>query len=116
MEFYGRQDSLDLLNKRSDAFSKGYRQNLAIIGPELIGKTALLKHWLSKYCDNHIVAVYIEVRPEEINTFGERFIGSLFFSFLKNSHSGLKDDTAFLLERCYTYMNRAYQKNNSDFP
>lgn len=104
MEFYGRQDLLELLNKRADAFSKGYRQNLAIVGTELIGKTTLLKHWLSKYCDNRIVAVYIEARLEEANTFGERFIRSLFFSFLKDSHNGLKDDVVFLLERCAKYI------------
>ena len=66
MEFYGRQDLLELLNKRSDALSKGYRQNMAIIGAELIGKTSLLKHWLSQYCDTRIVTVYIEIRHEEI--------------------------------------------------
>src|SRR3989339_252459 len=104
MEFYGRQDLLELLNKRSDALSKGYRQNMAIIGAELIGKTSLLKHWLSQYCDTRIVTVYIEIRHEEANSFGERFIGNLFFSFLKNSHNGLKDDIVFLLERCAKYI------------
>ena len=95
---------LELLNKRADALSDGYRQNLAIIGAELIGKTSLLKHWLSKYCDNHIVAVYIEIRREEMSSFGERFIGNLLFSFLKNSHSALKDDLIFLLEKCEKYI------------
>ena len=104
MEFYGRQDLLELLNKRADALSDGYRQNLAIIGAELIGKTSLLKHWLSKYCDNHIVAVYIEIRQEEMSSFGERFIGNLSLSFLKNSHSALKDDLIFLLEKCEKYI------------
>ena len=104
MEFYGRQDLLELLNKRSEALSKGYRQNMAIIGAELIGKTSLLKHWLSQYCDTRVVTVYIEIRHEEANSFRERFIGNLFFSFLKNSHSGLKDDMAFLLERCAKYI------------
>ena len=104
MEFYGRQDLLELLNKRSDALSKGYRQNMAIIGAELIGKTSLLKHWLSQYCDTRIVTVYIEIRHEEANSFGERFVGNLFFSFLKNSHNGLKDDIVFLLERCAKYI------------
>lgn len=104
MEFYGRQDLLELLNKRADALSGGYRQNLAIIGTELMGKTSLLKHWLSKYCDNRIVTVYIEIRQEEVSSFGERFIGNLLLSFLKNSHSALKDDIIFLLEKCEKYI------------
>src|SRR3989338_6127507 len=35
---------------------------------------------------------------------GGIFAGNLFFSFLKNSHNGLKDDIVFLLERCAKYI------------
>ena len=104
MEFYGRQDILAFLDKRADALSKGYRQNIAIIGDELIGKTFFLHYWLSRYCNNYIVPVYLEAVPEEIHSFAERFIASLLFSFLKNSQIALREDIGYLLEKSAHYI------------
>lgn len=104
MEFFGRQDILSLLDKRVSSLSKGYRQNIAIIGEELIGKTYLIKHWLSRYCDNYIVPIYIEIKPQETFAFVEKFIGTFLFSFLKNSQIELRDDIDFLIGKAENYI------------
>lgn len=106
MEFYGRQDILESLDKRASGLHKGYRQNIAILGGELIGKTTLIKHWLSKYCDNFTLPVYIEVEPRELSSFLEKFIGTMLFSFLKNSQAHLKDDINFLIDKSRRYIPR----------
>lgn len=106
MKFYGRQDITDLLIKRADAFSKGYRQNIAITGDELIGKSSLIKNWLSEYCNNYIVPVYVDMATGELRHFAERFIASLLFSFLKNSQDGLKGDIGYLLDKASKYIPR----------
>ena len=107
MEFYGRQDILSILDKRANGLSKGYRQNIAIIGDELIGKTCLIKHWLSRHCDALTVCVYIEVKPQEAVVFLKKFVGILFYAFLENSAITLKDDDIdFLIEKSERYIPR----------
>ena len=104
MEFYGRQDILSILDKRANGLSKGYRQNIAIIGAELIGKTCLIKYWLSRYCDSHTVCVYIEVSPQAAGIFLKKFIGTLLYAFLENSALALKDDDiVFLIKKSERY-------------
>lgn len=104
MEFYGRQDILEHLDKRANGLSKGYRQNIAIIGAELIGKTYLTKYWLSRYCDTHTVCVYIEVNPQAAGIFLKKFIGTLLYAFLENSALALKDDDiGFLIKKSERY-------------
>lgn len=104
MEFYGRQDILSILDKRANGLSKGYRQNIAIIGAELIGKTYLAKYWLSRYYDTHTVCVYIEVNPQAAGIFLKKFIGTLLYAFLENSALALKDDDIdFLIKKSERY-------------
>ena len=104
MEFYGRQDILDLLNKRATALGKGYRQNIAIIGEESIGKTCLIQHWLSNYYNNYIVPVYLEADFKTFSEFGRKFTGTLLFSFLKNRQAALNEDLNALIEKSAAYI------------
>lgn len=104
MEFYGRQDILSLLHKRADAFSQGYRQNIAILGEELIGKTYLAQHWVSVYQNNFILPVYLDLNIQEAPHFTDKFIGRLLFSFLKNSQITLKEDLYFLIKHSQRYI------------
>lgn len=106
MEFFGRQEILSVLDKRAAGLKNGYRQNIAITGDALVGKTCLVKHWLSRYCDNYTLPLYIEVKPQEFGAFLEKFVGTLLFSFLKNSQEALKDDLGFLLDRSRSYIPR----------
>jgi len=103
-KFFGRTDYLNLLEKRVKSFMDGYRSNIAIIGDELIGKTSLLFKFLSKFSDNRIVVVYLDVRPDSMDAFARRFIGVLLYNFLINSGEELKEDLDYLIDRASRYI------------
>ncbi|MBU0502913.1 MAG: hypothetical protein ABH882_06045 [Candidatus Omnitrophota bacterium] len=107
---FGRQVYLDILEKRINDFKEGYRQNIAIIGDESIGKTSLVFEFLRKFYDNSVITVYLEVRPESLATFGKRFIGVLLYNFLVNSNINLKEDLDFLINKSYSYIPKTVDK------
>ncbi len=47
-KFFGRAESLNFLSKRANGLKDGYRQNIAIIGDELVGKTSIIFNFLNK--------------------------------------------------------------------
>ena len=57
--FFDRKVYLDILEKRISDLKYGYRQNLAIIGDELLGKTSIIFKFLNKFYDNHIIIIYL---------------------------------------------------------
>ena len=93
--FFDRQSYLEILEKRVSGIKDGYRQNIALIGDELIGKTAIIFKFLNKFYDNRIILIYLEIRPESISSFVKRFIGVLLYNFLINSGIPLKEDIDF---------------------
>lgn len=96
-KFFGRKQHLDLLEKRISGFLQGYRQNIAIIGDELVGKTSLISCLVNRLCDSRIITLYLEARHETIESFAQRFCGVLLYNFLDNSAMPLKEDMDFLL-------------------
>ncbi|MDD5018872.1 MAG: ATP-binding protein [Candidatus Omnitrophica bacterium] len=80
-----RKDILDLLNKRLLDFRDGYRQNVAILGEELIGKTTVLKKFLDGFKEEGIIPVYVEILPLEYSLFLKRCLNSLLFNYLKGA-------------------------------
>lgn len=90
------KDILELLRKRLNDFQDGYRQNVAILGEELIGKTTLLKKFLDGFQAREArgprgtseaqdtLPVYVEVLPLEYNLFLKRCLNSLLFNYLRN--------------------------------
>lgn len=108
--FFGRQACLDTLEKRIRDLKDGYRQNIAIIGDELVGKTSIIFRLLDKFCDNRIIILYLEVRPESFNLFAKRFIGALLYNFLINSGSPLKEDLDFLINSSAKYIPKTTEK------
>src|SRR3990167_1068295 len=98
--FFGRNDILTLLSKRVDALKGGYRQNVAITGHRLTGKSSLLNHFLMTTKDNDIIPIYIEVMEEPFKQFATKFIGTLLYNFLKYSRREAKDDLEYLLLAC----------------
>lgn len=112
-KFFGRLLELELLKKRFDAFLQGYRQNIAIIGDELVGKTTLIYHFLNKFSDNRVLTVYLQVRPETVDSFAKRFIGVLLYNFLINSALPLKEDLNFLIDKSSKYLPQTTEKIRS---
>lgn len=78
-----RNDTIETLQKRVVDFKQGYRQNVAILGEELTGKTTLLKLFIKRIEDEGLIPVYTEILPHEFSIFIKRFLNSLFYNFLK---------------------------------
>lgn len=108
--FFGRQQHLEILERRINDIKYGYRQNIAILGDELVGKTSAIFNFLGKLYDNYIVVLYLEARPETLNSFCRRFIAVLLYNFLINSALPLKDDLDFLIAKSKKFLPQTTEK------
>ncbi len=111
--FFGRQQYLDLITKRMRDLRAGYRQNMAILGDELVGKTSIILKILRQWHDPCVIAVYVETRPESLQAFSQRFIGTLLYSFLSNSGRPLQENLNFLIEKSTPYIPKTVEKIRS---
>jgi len=108
--FFGRKAYEEILVKRVSGLKDNYRQNIAIIGDELVGKTSIIFNFLNKFQDNRIISLYLDVRPESLNSFAKRFIGVLFYNFLNNSAMVLKEDLDFLINKSERFAPKTVEK------
>lgn len=97
--FWGREEYLVALKKRVSGLLEGYRQNVAFLGDELTGKTALLTSFLESFYDTRIIPVYIDVMHEPVSSFVKRYIGVYLYNFLSHSGITLNEDLEFLLDK-----------------
>jgi GTPase SAR1 family protein len=109
-KFFDRQSYLDTLEKRIRDLKDGYRQNIAIIGDELLGKTSIIYRFLNRFYDNQFIILYIDVRPESLITFSKRFIGMLLYNFLINSARPIREDINFLIKKSTKYIPKTVEK------
>lgn len=96
--FFGRSHILALLAKRVSGLGEGYRQNIAIIGPELLGKSSILRHFLSTLNNPEIIPVYIEVDIEPFSYFAHKFMRVLLYHFLIKKTKVIGQDLKSLFE------------------
>ncbi|MFA5156255.1 MAG: DEAD/DEAH box helicase family protein [Candidatus Omnitrophota bacterium] len=99
-----RKQYTQAIEKRIHALKDGYRQNIALIGDELVGKTTIIFDILKRFYDNRVIVSYLEVRPETLEIFCRRFIAVLLYNFLSNSGIALKEDINFLLDKSEKYI------------
>jgi DNA-binding Lrp family transcriptional regulator len=85
--FFGRQEIIELLLKRASALKSGYRQNVAIIGHQQLGKTSILRHFLHTFKDPQILPIYVEIKFQALDYFVEQFSRSLLFECLKDKEN-----------------------------
>ncbi len=85
MQFFSNDEVLQALKKRTDDFKEGYRQNIAILSDELMGKTTLLKCFMNGLSCEKLIPIYTEVIPFEFSLFLKRFVNSLLYNYLKSS-------------------------------
>jgi len=97
-EFFGREEVLKLLGKRVSALKGGYRQNVALTGEALAGKSSILYQFLYSLKDTSIIPVYIEVLDEPFRLFADKFIATVLYSYLISCEKEVKNDLAFLIE------------------
>ncbi|MDP3730805.1 MAG: ATP-binding protein, partial [Candidatus Omnitrophota bacterium] len=81
-KFFGREEVLELLNKRTLALKDGYRQNIALTGQSLSGKTSILHHFLYSIREEDFITIYVEVVKEPFRSFSNRFIATLLYNAL----------------------------------
>ncbi|MDD5465305.1 MAG: ATP-binding protein [Candidatus Omnitrophica bacterium] len=112
-KFFDRKNYIQILEKRIGSLKDGYRQNIAIIGEENVGKTSIISKFLANYYDPRIITVFLEVRPEPLEGFVRRFIGALLYNFLLNSGLPLEEDLDYLINKSSKYIPGTTQKINS---
>lgn len=98
-KFFGRNDVLGALSKRVNGLKDGYRQNIAIVGPKLIGKSSLILHFLTNLNHPNIVPIYIDLRPNSFQHFTHKFLGTLLYHYLKNKNIKPEEEVEILKER-----------------
>ncbi len=108
--FFDRIQILDTLQKRLTGLKEGYRQNIALIGNSLMGKTSILKRFLAGISDEQIVAVYLEFGSADFKSFMLKFLGSILYSYLKKDQTPIKEDLDFLIEFSNKYIPKTTAK------
>jgi Cdc6-like AAA superfamily ATPase len=99
-KFFGREEVLATLHKRVTALKGGYRQNLALTGPMLAGKSSVLRHFLMNVKDSDVIPLYIEMGEEDFNNFCTRFMASLLYRYLKSKGEKAEGDFKELKKVC----------------
>jgi len=84
-KFFGREEVLGTLKKRVTALKGGYRQNMALTGPMLAGKSSILRHFLNNMADPSIIPMYIEMDGIDFRLFCMQFMAALLFRYLKSN-------------------------------
>ncbi|MDD5422755.1 MAG: ATP-binding protein [Candidatus Omnitrophica bacterium] len=97
--FFGRQEILDLLNKRVWALKDGYRQNIALTGQSLAGKSYIILHFLHTIKEEGFVPVYVEVVRENFRSFSNKFIATMLYNSLVKAGEDVPVEMDALLER-----------------
>ncbi len=82
--FFGRESVMRTLEKRVNALKGGYRQNVALTGQMLAGKSSILYQLLYNLKDTSLIPLYIEVTEEPFSYFADRFIATLLYSYLSS--------------------------------
>ncbi|VAW19456.1 hypothetical protein MNBD_BACTEROID05-968, partial [hydrothermal vent metagenome] len=95
--FFGRGDILSLLKRRVVALKSGYRQNVALIGNQYLGKSALLTHFVHYLEDEDVTVIYLDLENKDFHYFYSKFIGSLLYEYSKNVRLPLHEDLNLLL-------------------
>jgi len=93
-DFFAREDIILNLANSSENIKQGYRQNIAIIGSSLIGKSSLLLNFLTSLRnDKEIVPVYIGLNNPNIREFAINLISGIFYNALRK-HAEISKDIA----------------------
>ncbi len=96
--FFGRDDILRVLEKRVNALLSGYRQNVALTGQMLSGKSSILYQFLYTLKDTSLIPVYIEVVEEPFPSFADKFIATILYNYLVSSGYEAPKDLTHLIK------------------
>ena len=108
-KFFGRTEILDLLDKRVLALRDGYRQNVALTGPNLAGKSSIIHHFLYSIQSEDFIPVYVEVIREPFRLFADKFIATMLYNALRKKDERCGIAIESLLERSATLFPKTCQ-------
>lgn len=102
--FIDRVEVSSTMMKRVEAFNRGYRQNVGILGEPYIGKSSLLREFVLAFPHQNIIPIYIEVSPEPFDYFAKKFMGTVLHSFIRTSGLLIPDSFDGLVKRTRKYL------------
>lgn len=111
-DFFDRQYFLTTLIKRAKGLGDGYRQNIAIFGPEYIGKTSLILQFILQIRELPLngLPVYLEVTNSiPFTHLVKRFLATVIFDFLKNRGLNPPEDLNELINNSRTIIPRTIE-------
>ena len=106
---FGRDHVFERLLQRTEGLLAGYRQNMALIGPEGTGKSSTLERIQEVIRCEDLIVIRIGTAPEEFRSFAERFIARLFFQALLKKGMRARDINGTLLSRSGKFFPRTQQ-------
>lgn len=108
-KFFGREEVLEILNKRASDLKDGYRQNIALTGQSLAGKSSIILQFLRGIREDGFIPVYVEVVREPFRSFANKFIATMLYNAL--SKRGEFPDTSIegLLSKTQTHFPKTGQ-------
>lgn len=107
--FFGRGEILELLNKRVMALKDGYRQNIALTGQNLTGKSSIILRFLQIVKEDGFIPVYIEVIDEPFRSFANKFIATMLYNALSRTEEIADIALENLLNRSQKAFPKTYQ-------
>lgn len=103
-DFLGREEIIELLNKRVSGLSEGYRQNIALIGPKLIGKTSIILNFFQGIDKSKYIILYVDFNATQFSHFVYKFIASLLYNFSQDNEDVNSKNILNLTERAKPFI------------
>ncbi len=96
--FFDRKNTLAILKKRVIDLKDGYRQNVALLGPQYIGKSSILHKFISDLDDPELISIYLDLEQKDFKYIFHNFAGNILYNFSKSKQLPLHDDFSLLIE------------------
>ena len=109
--FFGRQKIRALLEKRLDAFLKGYRQNVGILGPPSIGKSSLARLFHNQVVQTEVISIFFSCQEfDSFERFSERWMGELLLAIHHTARQSTPPTFPFLIRSLKSAIPKTLQR------
>lgn len=108
-KFFGREEILEILDRRAAALKDGYRQNVALTGQSLSGKSSIILHFLRSAREEGFIPVYVEVVKEPFRSFANKFLATMLYNALSKKGEQVEITLEKLLGKAQEVLPRTSQ-------